>query len=236
YDITYRRVPLTETFAIDIGDYIEESRNHDITGIIFPNPNAPTGRALKRSEIEKLLKEIPKSVPVVIDEAYVDFGAESSLPLLAECENLIVVQTFSKNRSLAGMRVGYAAGSPEVIGLLNTVKNSFNSYPLDTLSQKIASVSLLDSEHFDTARRRIIASRERTAEELSRTGWYVIPSQANFIFARHPSIPGKDIYERLREKGILVRYFGTSGIEDFVRISIGTDEEMEKLIQAARSL
>ncbi|MFP4179964.1 MAG: histidinol-phosphate transaminase [Spirochaetaceae bacterium] len=236
YGIDYKKIPLTGGFALDLNLYSEETKNDGITGIIFPNPNAPIGRAVERREIEKLLGALPGNVPVVVDEAYVDFGAESSLPLVRDFQNLIVVQTFSKSRSLAGLRVGYAAAHPEIIKVLHTVKNSFNSYPLDVLSQKTASLSLSEGEHFETTRRRIIATRERTAEALSHKGWEVIPSRANFICARHPSIPGKEVYEGLKKKGILVRHFATRGIEDFVRISIGTEEEMDAFIRAAGSL
>jgi len=236
YDIPYQKIPLTDELFIDPEDYSRYTEEQPSTGIIFPNPNAPTGAALNRSSIEELLEAVPAEIPLVIDEAYVDFGAESSLPLVERYDNLIIVHTFSKNRSLAGMRIGYAAASEEIIRVLNTVKNSFNSYPVNRISQEIAVRALREEDYFEKCRRSIMLTRERTLEKLEGEGWYVVPSKANFIFTTHPDLSGREVYTRLKERGILVRYFGHKGIEDFVRISIGTDEEMERLVEALRGL
>ena len=236
YDIPYRRIPLTNELFIDPGEYRKITETRNVTGIIFPNPNAPTGAALSRDSIEELMETVPGEVPIVIDEAYVDFGADSCLPLIGRYGNLIVVHTFSKNRSLAGMRIGYAAASEELIRVLNMVKNSFNSYPVNRIGQEVAVRALRESEYFEECRRNIMATRERTVEQLRGEGWYVVPSKANFFFTRHPELSGKEVYTRLKEDGILVRYFGHKGIEDFVRISIGTEEEMERLVEALRGL
>jgi histidinol-phosphate aminotransferase len=158
------------------------------------------------------------------------------IPLIGRFSNLIVAQTFSKNRSLAGMRVGYAAASPGTIAVLKTVKNSFNSYPLDRISQEVAVEALSDPVYFEETRTRIMRTRERTVRRLGETGFRVIPSKANFIFVSHPELGGEEIYRKLKDRGILVRYFGKPGIEDFVRISIGTDEEMNALHAALEGL
>ncbi len=229
YDIPYETVDLDENYFIRPSDYIRRIKQLSCCGIIFPNPNAPTGAALSRNEIKELLFALPQNIPVVIDEAYVDFGAESSLGLVEDHENLIVVQTLSKSRSLAGMRAGYAIANPKTIQSLNAVKNSFNSYPLDRLAQETAALALENRTHFEENRHRIIATRERSIERLIEEGWTVIPSKANFIFVRHDRLPGEEIYSRLKKRGILVRHFAKPGIENFLRISIGTDKEMESL-------
>jgi histidinol-phosphate aminotransferase len=230
YAIPYETVDLDENFFIRPRDYIRRIRQDSCCGIIFPNPNAPTGTALSKNEIKELLDALPQNFPIVIDEAYVDFGAESSLELVEHHENLIVVQTLSKSRSLAGMRAGYAIAGPKTIETLNTVKNSFNSYPLDRLAQETAALALKNRGHFEETRRRIVSSRERTIAKLEGEGWTVLPSKANFIFARHDRLPGKELYSRLKKRGILVRHFAKPGIENFLRISIGTDQEMESLL------
>jgi histidinol-phosphate aminotransferase len=228
YGIPHRTVPLDVQFRIAIDDYAREHAG----AIIFPNPNAPTGRALPRAEIACLLGARP-DVPVVIDEAYVDFGAESAVPLIADHPNLLVVQTLSKSRSLAGLRVGFALGQPKLIEALTRVKDSFNSYPLDRLATAGAIAAIEDEAHFNDTRLRVMASRERLAAALRDHGFEVLPSQANFLFARHAVHPGDKLAAALRERAILVRRFAQPArIADFLRISIGTDAECDALLQA----
>jgi histidinol-phosphate aminotransferase len=228
YGIPHRTLPLDAQFGIAIDDYLAEHAG----AIIFPNPNAPTGRALPRAEIARLLAARP-DVPVLIDEAYVDFGAESAVPLIADHPNLLVVQTLSKSRSLAGLRVGFAMGQPALIEALVRVKDSFNSYPLDRLAMAGAVAAIEDEAWFDDTRQRVMASRERLAAALRELGFDVLPSQANFVFARHPAHAGERLAAALRERAILVRRFAQPArVADFLRISIGTDAECDALLQA----
>jgi histidinol-phosphate aminotransferase len=199
--------------------------------IILPNPNAPTGIALPLAEIETLLRDHPDQV-VVIDEAYVDFGAESAIPLVKTYPNLLVVHTFSKSRSLAGLRVGFAVGQRPLIEAMERVKDSFNSYPLDRLALAGAVAAWTDQEWFETHRQRIIASREALTVALQGLGFEVLPSAANFLFARHPDRAGKELAAALREKAILIRHFQKERIGDFLRITVGTEAECARLVEA----
>jgi histidinol-phosphate aminotransferase len=229
YGITHRTVSLDAQLGLNIDDYLKQP---DAGAIIFPNPNAPTGRALPRAEIERLLIARPDAV-VVVDEAYVDFGAESAVPLIDAHHNLLVVHTLSKSRSLAGLRVGYAMGHERLIEALTRVKDSFNSYPLDRLATAGAIAAIEDTPYFERTRRAVIDSRERLAESLRALGFDVLPSQANFLFTRHPSHRGADLAAALRERGILVRRFDQPArIADFLRISIGTDAQCDALVKA----
>ncbi|WP_126446889.1 histidinol-phosphate transaminase [Sulfuricystis multivorans] len=230
YGIDYRTVPLDEHFALRIADYARPNG-----GIIFPNPNAPTGRLLPRSEIAALLEANPDSV-VVIDEAYIDFGGESAVPLIKHHANLLVVQTLSKSRSLAGLRVGFAIGQPELIEALNRVKNSFNSYPLDRLAIAGATAAIEDREWFDQTRQAVMRSRAFLCAELETLGFEVLPSAANFVFARHPRHDAQRLAHRLRERGIIVRHFRQPRIEQFLRITVGTDEQCATLIAALKEI
>jgi len=232
YGIQHRPVPLDAQLALNVDDYLQP----DAGAIIFPNPNAPTGRALPRAEIERLLKAQPDTL-VVIDEAYVDFGAESAVSLINEHANLLVVQTLSKSRSLAGLRVGYAMGQAPLIEALTRVKDSFNSYPLDRLATAGAIAAMEDTPYFERTRRAVIDSRERLATSLQGLGFEVLPSQANFLFVRHPAQRGADLATALRERGILVRRFDTPAcIADHLRISIGTDAQCDALVKALTEL
>ncbi len=233
YDIPYKRIPLEKDFSISVDSYIEEK---NYSGIIFPNPNAPTGTYLEPSEIKKLMINTRKDRVVIIDEAYIDFGGESAVELVNLFDNLLIVQTFSKSRSLAGLRVGFALGNNELISALVTVKDSFNSYPLDTLAQNAARIAMEDTDHFEHNKTRIIETREFTINKLKSLGWEILPSLANFIFIKKDNITGKEIYEKLKDKGLLVRYFGHSGIEDFVRITIGKKEDMIVLIDLLKTI
>jgi len=226
FDVAFETVPLDETLRVRIADYRREAG-----AIILANPNAPTGIALSRAEIAALLADHP-NCPVVIDEAYVDFGAETAIPLIADHPNLLVVHTLSKSRSLAGLRVGYAIGDAGLIEALVRIKDSFNSYPLDRLAQAGAIASIEDEDYFQAGRLAVIASRERLTKRLQALGFEVLPSAANFVFARHPGRQGAALAEALREKAVLVRQFSASRIEDYLRITIGTDEQNEALLEA----
>ncbi len=204
-------------------------------GVVLPNPNAPTGIALGRDAIRRLLAA-QRDVVVIVDEAYVDFGAESAIALIAEFDNLLVVRTFSKSRSLAGLRLGYALGQAPLIEALQRVKNSFNSYPIDRIACAAGVAALGDEAYFQACRDRIVASRERLAAELARLGFEVCPSAANFLFARHPRARAESLYRELREAGILVRHFDKPRIDDYLRISIGSDADCAALIAALEKI
>ncbi|HWJ73376.1 MAG TPA: histidinol-phosphate transaminase [Kaistia sp.] len=226
YGITPHAVPLADDFTIDPADY-----DRPCGAIILPNPNAPTGIALPLAAIEALVAR-HTDVPVVIDEAYVDFGADSAASLIARHPNLLVIQTFSKSRALAGLRVGFAMGQRPLIEALERVKDSFNSYPLDRLALAGATASWLDRDWFEQKRALIIASRERLTSELAALGFTVLPSAANFVFARHPDHSGAVLAAALRERSVLVRHFKKDRIQDFLRITIGTDAECDRLVAA----
>ncbi len=230
YDIHYKTVPLDDEFQIHLADY--QQRNG---GIIFPNPNAPTGVGLALDAIETLLQKHCDSV-VVVDEAYIDFGGESAVSLVPKYPNLLVIQTLSKSRSLAGLRVGFAMGDAGLIDALERVKNSFNSYPLGRLAQKGASAAMKDTAYFEETRQKIIHTRSSLSAELTAIGFKVLPSLANFIFAQHPDFDAQQISLRLRESGIIVRHFNQSRIKQFLRISIGTEHESQQLINALKNI
>ena len=230
YGVACETVALDSAMRVQIADY-----RRPCSAILLANPNAPTGIALPRAAIEALLAEHADQL-VVIDEAYVDFGAESAVPLVARHDNLLVVQTLSKSRALAGLRVGFAVGQRPLIEALERVKDSFNSYPIDCLAMAGAVAAIEDDAWFDETRRRIIASRETLARGLAGLGFEVLPSHANFVFARHPAHSGAGLFAGLRERGVLVRHFQKPRIEDFVRITVGTDEECARLLALAREL
>ena len=233
FGIDYQTMPLGENFEIQTADYKAPNG-----GIIFPNPNAPTGRAVARSEIEALLS-LNKDSVVVIDEAYVDYGTESCVPLLrgATCpENLLVVHTLSKSRALAGLRVGFAVGHPDLIEGLERVKNSFNSYPLGRLAQAGATAAIRDQAHLEENSAKVIKTRTKLVKDLDDLGFITLPSTANFIFTRHPKHAGVKLYHALRDQGIVVRHFKLPRIEDFLRITIGTDEQSSELIVALKTI
>ena len=223
--IPYVQIPLDENFCICTEDYKRSNG-----GVIFPNPNAPTGELLSLDAVEEIIKANP-DVIVVVDEAYIDFGGESALPLIETYDNLIVVQTFSKSRSMAGSRIGFAISNEKVIKYLNDVKYSFNSYTMDALTIELGTAAIEDKAYFEECCKRIIATREWTKGELKKLGFSFGDSKSNFIFATHKDIPAAEIYEALREADIYVRYFGKiDRIKNHLRISIGTDEEMKELI------
>lgn len=234
YQIEFHRVALQDDFSLRVDDYLPQAQR-TAGGIILPNPNAPTGRALPLGEIERLVAGNPQCV-VLIDEAYVDFGAQSAASLVSRYPNLLVVQTLSKSRSLAGLRVGFAIGHPALIEGLNRVKDSFNSYPIDRLAQAGAIAALQDSAYFEQTCRAVIATRERMTASLVEQGFEVLPSAANFVFARHPGHDAATLAAQLRERSIIVRHFRQPRIDQFLRISIGTDDESQALIAALNTI
>jgi histidinol-phosphate aminotransferase len=230
YGIRYEEVPLDAAMRVEIADY-----RRPCSAIILPNPNAPTGIGLPREAIETLVAEHPDQL-VVIDEAYVDFGAESAVPLVARHDNLLIVQTLSKSRALAGLRVGFAVGQRPLIEALERVKDSFNSYPLDCLALAGAAAAIKDDAWFAETRQRIMANRQALIGALSGLGFEVLPSVANFVFARHRGHSGADLAARLRERDVLVRHFRKRRIEDFLRITVGTEEQCSRLMAVLRGL
>lgn len=230
YQIAFETVPLRDQFALAVEDYRRPNG-----GIIFPNPNAPTGRALARADIERLLQINLDSV-VVIDEAYVDFGGESAIPLVARYPNLLVTQTLSKSRSLAGLRVGFAVGHPELIEALIRIKDSFNSYPLDRLAIAGATASFTDDAYFQQTRQTVIDSREALVMAMTSLGFDTIPSTANFIFSRHPAHDAARLAAGLRAQGVIVRHFNKPRIDSYLRITIGTPVQNAALLNALATL
>lgn len=217
-------IPLRDDFTINLDDYAQDNG-----GIIFANPNAPTGLAVSLSEIEGLAQRNTDSV-IVVDEAYVDFGAETAVPLTQKYPNVLVVQTFSKSRSLAGLRVGMAIGDKALIDGLERVKNSFHPYTLGRMDLAGAAASIRDRDHFDATRQKVIATRSMTATKLKALGFAIVPSQANFLFARPPAGNAEELYLKLKAAGVLVRYFSKARISEYLRITIGTDEEMNTFL------
>lgn len=230
FGVQTKQIPLNEKFEIDISDYEQENG-----GIIITNPNAPTSIALGLNKIEKVLKANPNRV-IVIDEAYVDFGAESAVDLVSRYENLVVCQTTSKSRSLAGLRVGFAIGQAHLIAALEAVKNSFNSYPIDRFAIAAAVASFEDQDYFQEQCEKVIVSREKLVANLTELGFNVLPSKANFIFAAHSLHDAAQLAEKLREQGIIVRYFNKPRINQFLRITIGTDEQNQRLVDTLKML
>ncbi|MDP2747051.1 histidinol-phosphate transaminase [Pseudomonas sp.] len=230
YGIDFVQVPLDEQFQIRVDDYVRPNG-----GIIFPNPNAPTGCGLALEAIESLLKANPDTV-VLVDEAYIDFGGETAISLVDKYPNLLVSQTLSKSRSLAGLRVGIAVGHPDLIEALERIKNSFNSYPLDRMAIAGAAAAFEDRAYFEQTCQRVIESREVVVAGLQQLGFEVLPSAANFVFARHPGKDAATLAAGLREQGVIVRHFKQQRIAQFLRITIGTPEQNQALLDALQDL
>jgi histidinol-phosphate aminotransferase len=240
WNIQYKTIPLGENFEIRMEDYLIPSG-----GAVFPNPNAPTGIAVPRTEILRLAEYLKERDRVlIVDEAYTAFGrasgtengAESLAPYIADWPNLLTVHTFSKSASLAGLRLGFAIGNEELIEALCRIRDSFNSYTVDRLAQTAGKAAVLDASYYEAINRRLVRTRGRVSVSLNGLGFETLPSSANFIFARHPRFTGKEIFNRLREKGILVRHWDRDRIRDFLRVSIGTDDEMDVFISACREI
>lgn len=232
YGITAKTIPLNDNLEINLDDYVATKQNG---GIIFPNPNAPTGRGLPREAIRQLLEANQDSV-VVIDEAYVDFGCESCIPLINEFDNLLVVHTLSKSRALAGLRVGFAVGHPALIEGLERIKNSFNSYPIDKLAMVGAIAAIEDTSHLADISRKVQATRARLINQLEELGMQTLPSQANFVFTKHPTKDAAGIAAFLREHNIIVRHFKLPRIDQYLRITIGRDEECNQLVEVLKKM
>ena len=230
FGVRFTAVPLREDFTLDPSNYMDNT-----AGVVIANPNAPTGLALPLGEIERICRANPDQV-VIVDEAYADFHTESAISLLATCENLLVVQTFSKSRSLAGMRIGFALGSTELIADLQRMKFSFNPYNLDRIAILAGTAAMQDEAYFTRCVGKVIATRERTLEALRAMGMTVLPSCTNFLFARPNALPGKEVFTALRARGILVRRWDDPLICDWLRISIGTDDEMDALLAALKDI
>ena len=232
YKIQAKQIDLDQNWQIELNDYL----NQDSSGVIFPNPNAPTGCSLSLEIIEDFLKQYDSRSAVIVDEAYIDFGAPSAANLINSYPNLIVVRTLSKGFSLAGLRLGYALASEEAVKTLFTVKDSFNSYPVDRISQHIALLALNDNNYYAEINQKIITEREKLSNSLINLGWNVLPSQANFIFANNPNVRGEEVYKKLKNKGILVRWFNKNRIKNYLRISIGTEDENLILLQKIKEI
>lgn len=225
FQIPYEQRPLDEDFEMVLSDYYKENG-----GVVIANPNAPTGIAQGLDRLENIIQH-NRDVVVIIDEAYVDFSKGSALELIKKYDNVLIVQTYSKSRSLAGMRIGHAMGNPELIAAMNDVRFSFNSYPMTRLSVAIGAAAIRDTEYFEQMRQKVIATREWTKKELTRLGFTFGDSMTNFIFASHKTVPAQVIFDKLREKHIFVRHFSSERIDNYLRISIGTDEEMKTFIE-----
>lgn len=230
YSINDEKISLNDNFEIDISDYYEKNKT-----IIIANPNAPTGIALTIGQIEQILQKNPNNV-VVIDEAYVDFGANSAIELVEKYENLLISGTFSKSRSLAGTRLGYAIANENLIDDLKKIKNSYNPYNVNTLTQALGVVSIEEDDYYRDCIKKIVETREKFVKKLDKLGFYTLNSKANFIFTKNDKISGKDLYDKLRERNIIVRHFDDVKISDFVRISIGTDVQMDKVILSIQEI
>lgn len=229
FRIPYETVPLDENFCVRVRDYDRPNG-----GVVLPNPNAPTGRGVSLDFLENLLQHNADCV-VIIDEAYVDFGAQSAVPLIEKYENLLVVQTMSKSRSLAGLRIGYALGSETLIATLEAVKNSYNSYTMDAVALAAGEAAVADEAYFQETCRKVIATRERAAEALRGLGFTVSPSLTNFLFVTHSKKEAPVIFEYLRQKNIFIRYFKLPRIDNYLRITVGTDEQMDRMIEELRA-
>jgi histidinol-phosphate aminotransferase len=230
FGIEYNTVALTEELSIQVDDYFQSNG-----GIIFPNPNAPTGRLLQLSEIERLLQHNGDSV-VVVDEAYIDFGGDTAIALIDRYPNLLVIQTLSKSRSLAGLRIGLAIGDSALIEGLERVKDSFNSYPLDRVALAAAVAAFQDEEYFRQQCQLVMDARDRLSEQLHELGFELVPSTANFLFARHPEQDAADLAASLRQQGVVVRHFRQPRIEQYLRITVGTPAENSALVSALGSV
>ncbi|MDO4633963.1 MAG: histidinol-phosphate transaminase [Eubacteriales bacterium] len=223
FRIPFQRQPLDQELSLRPEDYFGENG-----GVVFPNPNAPTGLLLPLTAVEEIVSH-NQDVVVIVDEAYIDFGGESALPLVSKYENLLVVRTFSKSRSMAGLRIGYAIGSEKLIKYLNDAKYSFNSYTMNRPSLELGTAALADESYFCEMTEKIIATRERAKKELAELGFCFGDSKANFIFAMHPKVNAEELFLALKEKHIFVRYFKKPRIDQYLRITIGTDEQMDQL-------
>jgi len=230
FDIPYEEVPLNKDFTLPVDNFFQSEG-----GVILPNPNAPTSIYAELEQIEEIVKKNPDQV-VIIDEAYIDFAAKSATELIRKYDNVLVVQTTSKSRSLAGLRVGFAMGAPSLIDALIRIKDSFNSYTLDRLALVGAKAAFEDKDYFLETVNKIIATREKLKVQLQQLDFKVLPSQANFVFITHKNVPAEFLYNELKKEGILVRYFNKPGIDNHLRITVGTEQQMEQLVEHLRKI
>ena len=228
YNIPTDVIPLNADWTLDTAEMLFRAKANG-SGIIFANPNAPTGRGLTRDEVRAMIKSADSDKVFVVDEAYCDFGGESCIPLLSEFRNLVIVRTFSKSLCSAGMRLGYIVANPELVNTVTTVKNSLNHFPVDAVAQAAGKAACENPWYYAECARKVACERDDFIRFLSENGWNVIPSQTNFVFAQKPGMGGEEVYQRIKQEGILVRHFSTKGIEDYVRITIGTKKQMNEL-------
>ena len=231
YNIPMDTIPLKNDWSLDTKAMLEHAHTNK-GGIIFANPNAPTGLGLKREQVRKMLEEASPDEIFIVDEAYVDFGGESCIPLLADFKNLVIVRTFSKSLCGAGQRLGYIVSSPELVNVVTTVKNSVNHFPIDAIAQVSGKAACLNPAYYADCARKVVEEREDFYNFLLSKGFYVLKSETNFLFAKKEGLAGDELYRKIKENGLLIRHFNTKGIEDFVRISIGTKEQMDLLKKA----
>jgi len=235
YNIPMKQIPLKANWELDSETMLAEANATD-SAIIFANPNAPTGISKSRDDVRKMIQAAPKDKVFIVDEAYCDFGGESCIPLLQEFENLVIVRTFSKSLSFAGQRLGFVVASPKLIQSIFMVKNSFNHFPVDFITQKAGIASCKTVAYYAENAKKVASERESLTSFLKERGWFVIPSTTNFVFAKKEGLSGDHIYKTIKEQGILIRHFSTKGIEDFVRITIGTKEQNDQLKKALEAL
>ena len=228
YNIPMDQVPLKEDWSLDVDEMLKRAGNNG-GGIIFANPNAPTSLGLTREQVRQMIKKASPDEIFIVDEAYVDFGGESCIPLLAEFKNLVIVRTFSKSLCGAGQRLGYIVSSPELVNIVTTVKNSVNHFPIDAVAQVSGTAACRDVPYYVETSRKVVEEREKFYNFLKEKGFYVLKSQTNFLFAKHPEISGDELYKRVKEHGYLIRHFNTPGIEQFVRITVGDAQQMSGL-------
>lgn len=235
YDIPLDIVPMKNDWSLDKDELLKRAKKNKC-GLIFANPNAPSGLGLTRDEIREMLEKSDKDKVFVVDEAYCDFGGESSIPLLRDFKNLVIVRTFSKSLCAAGMRLGYIVANPEIVNLATTVKNSLNHFPIDAVSQVAGIAACENPDYYADCAKKVVIERESFIKFLREKGWFVNESQTNFVLARNPKMQGEKVYEEIKKQGILVRHFSTKGIEDYVRITIGNHDEMNALKKVIEKL
>ena len=235
YNIPMDQVPLKEDWSLDVDEMLSRAEKNQ-GGIIFANPNAPTSLGLTRDQVRQMIKKASSDEIFIVDEAYVDFGGESCIPLLAEFKNLVIVRTFSKSLCGAGQRLGYIVANPELVNIVTTVKNSVNHFPLDAVAQVSGKAACGDVAYYAETSRKVAQVRDDFYNFLCNKGFYVLKSQTNFLFAKHPSISGDELYQKVKAQGLLIRHFNTPGIEDFVRITIGIPEQMSELRKAIEGI
>lgn len=235
YNIPMDQVPLKEDWSLDVDEMLSRAEKNQ-GGIIFANPNAPTSLGLTRDQVRQMIKKASSDEIFIVDEAYVDFGGESCIPLLAEFKNLVIVRTFSKSLCGAGQRLGYIVANPELVNIVTTVKNSVNHFPLDAVAQVSGKAACGDVAYYAETSRKVAQVRDDFYNFLCDKGFYVLKSQTNFLFAKHPSISGDELYQKVKAQGLLIRHFNTPGIEDFVRITIGIPEQMSELRKAIEGI